>query len=105
MTSYRDLIEVKECARCGSTKRLEVHHKNLSNFYEDDHVESNLIVLCIYCHRNLHKKNWKLEDIGIVTPKERTNPTKATYYNNGIEDIQKELEAMGDPITDIMQWD
>jgi hypothetical protein len=44
----------KKCARCGSTKNLDIHHpsgdrKNLKS-------RTGLIVLCRSCHRKLHNK-------------------------------------------------
>lgn len=98
--SYRDLIEIKECARCGSTEGLEVHHMNLNH---DDDTEGNHLVLCRSCHHNLHYNNWKLEDIGIKTPKISYNAGNIAYYTFTTADIQRELEEMGDPVTDIIQ--
>ena len=70
-----------KCVKCGSTNKLQVHHLNLSNYYYEDHAEGNLITLCIYCHKSLHAKKWKLEDIGIITPAESTNTLKPEHYN------------------------
>ncbi|WP_048044980.1 hypothetical protein [Methanosarcina mazei] len=69
---------------------------NLSNYYDDDHVKDNLITLC-GSHTNLHLKKWKLEDIGIPTPKERWNILKGDY-NISLADIQKELQKIDDTI-------
>ncbi|KKH14979.1 hypothetical protein DU48_01250 [Methanosarcina mazei] len=75
---------------------MRVYHMNLSNYYDDDHVKDNLITLC-GSHTNLHLKKWKLEDIGIPTPKERWNILKGDY-NISLADIQKELQKIDDTI-------
>lgn len=86
-----------QCRKCGRLNKLRVYHMNLSNYYDDDHVKDNLITLCGSCHTNLHLKKWKLEDIGIPTPKERWNILKGDY-NISLADIQKELQKIDDTI-------
>lgn len=50
------LKEHNRCAFCGSTEDLEIHHiVPKVKCGTDD--ESNLIVLCSHCHRNIHKGN------------------------------------------------
>ena len=51
VVGYRRLVEKKECAYCGSTNTLLIHHKD-----EDRHNNEldNLIVLCKRCHQNHH---------------------------------------------------
>ncbi len=39
------------CQECGSKENLEIHHLN----YYEDSIE-NLTILCIKCHRRLHRK-------------------------------------------------
>lgn len=54
---YREMIEINNCNRCGSSDNLVVHHKN------DDHYDNhpdNLEVLCRSCHMSYHKtKYWE----------------------------------------------
>lgn len=102
MTTYRDLVEIKSCAKCGKTTGLEVHHKNMNRC---DNKRCNLTVLCRSCHHNLHNENWMLEDIGIKTPEFTYNPSQTAFYNVTTADIQRELDEMGDPVTDIMKFD
>lgn len=64
--SVRDafLREAKECAACGSKKRLQVHHKKPFHLHPElELVKSNLIVLCMDkhdCHCTIgHGDSWK----------------------------------------------
>ena len=49
---YREMIAISQCARCGSTDQLLVHHKNSDHY--DNHPD-NLEVLCMSCHFSHHK--------------------------------------------------
>lgn len=42
------------CQLCGSTKFLQVHHNNYKNLGHEK--DTDLIVLCKYCHGRHHKK-------------------------------------------------
>ncbi len=100
MTQYRKLIDTKECQRCGATERIEVHHMDLDHYNDDP---DNLIALCIYCHKQYHACNWELEELGIKTPPIRRGESfKGTifesYFNVTMEDLQKELATIEDPI-------
>jgi len=69
MSAYRDLIPIEKCARCGYCEMngsLHVHHLDRDRTNNDP---SNLIVFCANCHYGLHHHIWKLEDIGLTTPK------------------------------------
>jgi len=39
------------CRKCGSTKRISIHHVDWN---EENNCESNLIVLCSSCHSSVH---------------------------------------------------
>jgi len=54
------VIEIKgnKCEECGDSDNLDVHHKK----YEDIKL-SDLKVLCRKCHKDLHKKLNKKENI------------------------------------------
>ena len=39
------------CRKCGSTKRLSIHH---IDWNKENNSESNLVVLCSSCHSTLH---------------------------------------------------
>ena len=59
-----DIIQLRVCCeRCGSTKRLEVHHKTYARLFNEK--LSDLELLCSICHRKEHdiksskKKNKK----------------------------------------------
>ena len=43
-----------KCAYCKSTKRLQVHHLNYKNVFNEK--PEDLIVLCTICHDSEHKK-------------------------------------------------
>ncbi len=49
-----------ECAVCGTTKRLEIHHKDKNN---KNNLLSNLMILCNPHHKALHAlmSGWSLE--------------------------------------------
>ncbi len=54
-TLYRKMVRKKNCAICGTTEQLVVHHKNENH---RDNTPSNLAVLCSPCHSSLHKSAW-----------------------------------------------
>ena len=39
------------CENCGSERRLQVHHKNYKNLYNE--INSDLKVLCEFCHKEI----------------------------------------------------
>lgn len=45
------------CERCGSTWRLELHHR-LRRSQGGGHTPGNLAVLCQTCHRGIHATLW-----------------------------------------------
>ncbi len=61
----------KECAACGGTKKLELHHIKPFHLYPKSEMDlNNLIVLCDkkgrHCHRIFgHFYNWKLYNISV----------------------------------------
>lgn len=81
-----------KCRKCSSTDRLQIHHMNLCNWYDEDQLSENLITLCVYCHHGLHSKKWKLEDIGLTTPNIKYNPMQSEYYNITDEQMQEAVE-------------
>jgi 5-methylcytosine-specific restriction endonuclease McrA len=44
-----------KCVRCGSTKDLQVHHKDWNHTNNDP---SNLETICGECHRREHRVRW-----------------------------------------------
>lgn len=47
----------KVCQKCGSGENLEVHHiKRFSEYPELRQDDSNAVVLCKRCHRELHRR-------------------------------------------------
>lgn len=46
--------DVGKCQLCGSTHRLEVHHNNYDNLWNE--TSKDLIVLCHECHSKFHDK-------------------------------------------------
>lgn len=53
IVGYHKLVEKKECAQCGRTEHLHIHHKDENR--HNNKLE-NLVVLCAKCHRRLHSK-------------------------------------------------
>ena len=46
-----------KCRHCGSRKRLQAHHKtykNKGNFWKEF---DDIITLCVFCHKKVHKLN------------------------------------------------
>jgi len=58
------LQDRKNCEMCGSEdKRLVVHHKDGSGeTQKPNHEVSNLMVLCHWCHRQIHEINYRIID-------------------------------------------
>lgn len=46
--------DIGKCQLCGSTHRLEVHHNNYDNLWNE--TSKDLIVLCHNCHSKFHDK-------------------------------------------------
>ncbi len=63
---YRWKIPLNECAKCGDTFNLSVHHMDCNR---NNNRVNNLIALCSKCHRSLHNDAWKLSDIGLSIQK------------------------------------
>lgn len=49
-----DGLKERRCERCGSTEKLELHHKNFNKY---DNNLDNLIILCENCHDAAHEIN------------------------------------------------
>jgi len=45
-------LKGKRCSKCGSTKKLQLHHKTYRNIFREK--DKDLIVLCIKCHKERH---------------------------------------------------
>ena len=46
------LMECDKCEKCGRRHELDVHHKTYERL--GDELMSDLIVLCVRCHNDLH---------------------------------------------------
>ena len=44
----------RRCEFCGTTKNLQIHHKNYNNIFQERN--SDLKVLCKRCHKEVHNK-------------------------------------------------
>ena len=44
----------KKCCQCGSTKNLNVHHKNYNNLGKEHETLEDLILVCKPCHEKIH---------------------------------------------------
>jgi len=71
--TYRRLKK-SNCERCGSVKKLQVHHKNEDRY--DNRLE-NLETLCCRCHRQHHNANRRDPKTGryISLPSDRPQPS------------------------------
>lgn len=47
-------VNGSKCARCGTDKKLQVHHKTYKNIFKE--LLSDVEVLCEACHSKHHKK-------------------------------------------------
>ena len=63
-----------KCARCGSKKKLTVHHRHYANLGFEKPVD-DIVLLCAECHNDLHQrgkeKRLNRDDIPYVKPKWR----------------------------------
>ena len=90
--------EILYCMRCKTRDSILVsHHKDLNHA---NNSPDNLLVLCSNCHRDLHHKKWKLEDIGIHTPDKLTEPVPKHVLTDtqfqAVELIEKLVAHFGD---------
>jgi hypothetical protein len=82
MSTYRDLIPVEKCARCGYCEiksSLHVHHIDRNRSNNDI---SNLIVLCANCHLGLHYGMWNINTLNYEIMKAQDIETKKKIYKN-----------------------
>jgi hypothetical protein len=52
--------EFEGCEICGSTKSLNVHHKNYFHLFNER--DEDLMVVCRECHEELHNKVFDIEE-------------------------------------------
>lgn len=52
----RIIRERKQCEKCGSINRLEVHHKTPISKDGELFNDNNVLLLCNKCHKKIHKK-------------------------------------------------
>jgi hypothetical protein len=91
--TYRDKVDIEQCARCGYCEfkgSLHVHHINRN---KNNNNTSNLVVLCGNCHMGLHHGEWKLEDIGLVTPEIKNVKYTQPDIRYTADDLKKGREA------------
>lgn len=68
----------KSCKKCGTSKRLHVHHMTYVNF-KNENIETDLTVLCKKCHEKYHSK-YKHASI---------DTTQLFICSNSVEKIKK----------------
>jgi 5-methylcytosine-specific restriction endonuclease McrA len=52
----RAFLDDNKCTRCGSTDRLQCHHKNYKGIEDMSFSLSQLETVCESCHKKIHKK-------------------------------------------------
>jgi hypothetical protein len=91
MSTYRDLIPIEKCARCGYDElkcSLHVHHIDEDRTNNDT---SNLVVLCANCHMGLHNNLWSLADIGITVTERKITPAYISDMKYEIETLKSKI--------------
>jgi len=71
----------RECAFCGKTRSLHVHHKTYDSLFDED--MEHLLVLCEPCHMKIH---------GRKSEKAKKKPKKGEWksaYERGVEQTLK----------------
>ncbi|MGG3443836.1 HNH endonuclease [Bacillus nitratireducens] len=94
-TYYLNVLP-KECANCGETNDLDIHHIVPLAKGGTNRV-SNLVMLCLECHGKIHGvnrvKHKKLQRIGIEKAKERgVYKGKPKKYTETNESMKQALE-------------
>lgn len=56
VTTYRSMADRSKCSRCGSDKRVDVHHIDGDHY---NNLPENLVALCQSCHVSGHKAGEK----------------------------------------------
>ena len=51
--AYTIMGKEKKCEICGSTQKIDVHHKDGNH---NNNTQDNLLVVCRRCHANIHKE-------------------------------------------------
>jgi len=65
--TYRRAKPIETCARCGATQNLCIHHLDFDHYH--NHPD-NLQILCVSCHRSVHKQAyWDAIKQGKTPPK------------------------------------
>ena len=76
-----------KCEHCGSTYKLQIHHKNKFNFL--DNTPTNLLILCEKCHAKEHSRvENELNEQGILLS-EWYEPSMKSFYNKLNKNCQK----------------
>lgn len=89
----------KKCERCGSTKRIEVHHKTYVRLCNEK--STDLEVLCNLCHAKEHNATPK--KIEKVKPK--ATPTIRPKAQKGIQRLsKKQLITQGYSVSAIKEY-
>lgn len=55
-----------KCSKCGSTDKIEVHHKTYENHGDEIHNLGDLTTLCEKCHKEAHMQ--KCDEVAEVPP-------------------------------------
>lgn len=85
------LQDEHRCAFCGSTEKLEVHHINYKNLYNEK-PGCDTITFCDTCHRKYHRireayieKSKSIKQKYIDAVQEAMKPLAETYYEEASE--------------------
>ena len=72
------LLAAARCARCGSTRHVDVHHRDRNVFNNDP---ANLEPLCRKCHAAEHRRPWRLSADQVAA-------LLADYRSGGVRQVE-----------------
>ena len=79
-----------KCSKCGSTDKIEVHHKTYENHGDEIHNLGDLTTLCEKCHKEAHAQKFddRVEVPPMPSPRKRRAPRTGSALS--IRDIPDE---------------
>lgn len=72
----------KVCAACSSTESIHLHHMTYKRITEE--IDSDLVPLCLSCHRLVHKFHKSEDNLSLMAATKRF-----IAYNSGADEVRK----------------